>query len=274
MGNRTQVRKAADFAERRGAAVELTDDDVRAALASTRYIREACHLLNVSQTHLFRRFRHILDERKASSRPPSPSVTGGRVCWGAEGYVMEHCPDHPNADVNGMVRQHRLAMEKKLGRYLSRDEVVHHRNRVRTDNRPENLELHTNSSHGHEHAEDTRERMSAPLTEDQVRQALQGRTTAEAAGLLGVNHQTLRNRFPDLLHKRKSPARSDDPEVDRLIRQFAADRQQGYADLARQHGISFQFARRYCQQHGIRWCPKTRSSRQVSTVDGPQTESD
>lgn len=45
----------------------------------------------------------------------------------------------------------------------------------------------------------------ALLSEESVRAALQGRTTAEAADLLGVNHQTLRNRFGHLLQKRASP---------------------------------------------------------------------
>ena len=43
------------------------------------------------------------------------------------------------------------------------------------------------------------------LSEGSVREALRGRTTLEAAELLGVNHQTLRNRFPELLQKRASP---------------------------------------------------------------------
>ena len=66
--------------------------------------------------------------------PRRPSVNG-------EGYVRLFIPGHPNSQKSGYVLEHHYVMGRMLGRPLIRGETVHHMNGIRTDNRPENLEL-------------------------------------------------------------------------------------------------------------------------------------
>lgn len=58
-----------------------------------------------------------------------------------KGYVMVRAPGHPMAMATGYVLEHRLVMANHLGRMLDASEVVHHKNGIKDDNRPENLEV-------------------------------------------------------------------------------------------------------------------------------------
>ena len=74
-----------------------------------------------------------------------PNLGTGR--YTKEGYVLVRKPDWPTVRKDGYILEHRLVMEKKLSRSLKSNEIVHHKNGIRNDNREENLEVMVINKH-------------------------------------------------------------------------------------------------------------------------------
>ena len=81
------------------------------------------------------------------------TLSGKPGYYHQSGYKLVRVPTHPYAGTKGYVREHRLVVEAALGRPLKPNEVVHHKNGDRTDNRLENLEVMTASEHAKLHME-------------------------------------------------------------------------------------------------------------------------
>lgn len=86
----------------------------------------------------------------------------------------------------------------------------------------------------------------AGLSEERVREALQGRSVVEAAALLGVHSQTLYNRFDHLLQKRASPG-SLDAHKEKILAQIYKERRPKH-EIAEEYGVSRQCVIRSVQR--------------------------
>lgn len=77
--------------------------------------------------------------RAKQTRERHPSWKGGKVL--RSGYIYHKVYDHPKAGKQGYVAEHRLVMEKHIGRYLEKQEAVHHIDGNILNNKIGNLQL-------------------------------------------------------------------------------------------------------------------------------------
>jgi len=122
---------------------------------------------------------------------------GGRRVAG-KGYICVLKPDHPNASTLGYVMEHRLVMEKKLGRYLGKGEVVHHINGKKDDNNPTNLEVMTRGKHIINHfADGLKARELERENKDLKRKLCAYSGFEERLRFLEIEIEKFKERFPD-----------------------------------------------------------------------------
>ena len=78
-----------------------------------------------------------------------PRYKGGFV--DNDGYSNTFLPSHPFSKKSGHILTHRLIMEQQIGRYLTEDEIVHHKDGDKSNNDISNLQIMTKSKHAEHH---------------------------------------------------------------------------------------------------------------------------
>ena len=145
MAKSEQTRRKLSAAKR----LDLPEDRLRELHAQRMSCREMAEVFGCQEEAIRMRLIELgLERLPAKARPEKNYFWQGGYSVDEEGYILEKRPDHPQATTGGYVRQHRLVMEKMLGRYLTPQEVVDHKNRDTSDNDPGNLELYpSNAAH-------------------------------------------------------------------------------------------------------------------------------
>lgn len=86
------------------------------------------------------------DNRKENLIPARGGHNNGKIYL--NGYIAVYMPEHERAFDNGCVYEHVLVAEEILGRKLKPEECVHHKDKDRTNNSPDNLMIfQTNEDH-------------------------------------------------------------------------------------------------------------------------------
>ncbi len=123
--------------------------------ASRKYCSPKCaskDLTNKGKRHIFKRgHKHNLETKKKIAKQLKGNKHGAKIFEkrtrhkSKSGYISVYMPEHVNTKT--YVLEHRLVMERYLGRYLKSWEMVHHKNGIKDDNRISNLEICIRKTH-------------------------------------------------------------------------------------------------------------------------------
>lgn len=117
-----------------------------------KHSEEAKRKMSITHKKNFANGRQVWDKgikRTDTIGEKNGNWKGGR--FKGNGYVFVKSPNHPNKNIYGYVPEHRLIMEKHLGRYLDKKELVHHINGGKSDNRLQNLVVLSKGLHQKTH---------------------------------------------------------------------------------------------------------------------------
>ena len=111
---------------------------------NTKQIADTCNVTKTTIRNLMKRFDLPINHTFLN-KDAHPNWKGGKTIT-TKGYIMIKNYKHPRGDKQNYIAEHILIMEKKLGRYLTPEERVHHINGIKNDNKIENLYTYNNTS--------------------------------------------------------------------------------------------------------------------------------
>lgn len=129
----------------------------------TVYVCQNCGQIIKDLSTIKRKFCSTICMREYQKRENHPQWNGGRkITTDGSIAILNH--SHPHTTQDGYVLEHRLVMEKIIGRFLKPEEVVHHINKNRQDNHPENLILFKNNGEHCKHHKKLRDQEKSNLS--------------------------------------------------------------------------------------------------------------
>ncbi len=131
--------------------IKLPNEQIASLYRLGKTVAELALIYECSRPTITKALRSCnVEMRPAKQRPgvlagsKNPAWDGGRHIR-TDGYVGV-------TTENGLQLEHRIVASWKLGRELHSKEIVHHINGIKSDNRPENLEVMTQAQHAKHHA--------------------------------------------------------------------------------------------------------------------------
>lgn len=152
-----------------GEALLTKDFLTQEYLENKRTLQDICRMTGTSYKTVVKRL-HALGISIENHRSNAPTTFTCGIKMERE-YMVVYMPKHRDANDRGYVKLHRLIAEYFLNRPLTSSDVVHHLNGDKLDNRPDNLQVMTNSEHttyhnlnGSRHYEERKLKRYADLT--------------------------------------------------------------------------------------------------------------